>query len=62
MPDIIQEMLGYGFKDKVVLPPFAGEPGDIANAYLYLASDESKFVTGQDLPVDGGWTAGSLPF
>ena len=34
-----------------------GEPQDIANAALYLASDEAKFVTGTILHVDGGWTA-----
>ena len=34
-----------------------GVPEDIANACLYLASDESSFVTGAALPVDGGFTA-----
>lgn len=34
-----------------------GEPEDIAYAVLYLASDESKFVTGAELVVDGGYTA-----
>ena len=34
-----------------------GEPEDVANACLYLASDESSFVTGITLPVDGGFTA-----
>ena len=39
-----------------------GNPEDIAKAALYLASDDSSFVTGASLVVDGGWLAGtSLP-
>lgn len=34
-----------------------GEPMDIAYGVLYLASDESKFVTGSELVIDGGYTA-----
>jgi len=34
-----------------------GEPVDIAYGILYLASDESRFVTGSDLVIDGGYTA-----
>lgn len=34
-----------------------GQPEDIANACLYLASDESRYVIGIDLPVDGGYLA-----
>jgi len=34
-----------------------GEPLDIANAILFLASSESKFITGSELVVDGGYTA-----
>ncbi|HLE25357.1 MAG TPA: SDR family oxidoreductase [Thermodesulfobacteriota bacterium] len=33
-----------------------GEPIDIAYGVLYLASDESKYVTGSSLVIDGGWT------
>jgi 3(or 17)beta-hydroxysteroid dehydrogenase len=34
-----------------------GEPEDVAYAVLYLASDESKFATGSELVLDGGYTA-----
>ena len=34
-----------------------GQPEEIAAGVLYLASDESKFVTGSELVIDGGYTA-----
>jgi 3(or 17)beta-hydroxysteroid dehydrogenase len=34
-----------------------GDPEDVAYGVLYLASDESKFLTGSELVIDGGWTA-----
>jgi NAD(P)-dependent dehydrogenase (short-subunit alcohol dehydrogenase family) len=34
-----------------------GEPRDIANLAVYLASDESRLMTGLILPVDSGWSA-----
>ena len=34
-----------------------GEPGDVAYGVLFLASDESSFMTGSELVSDGGWTA-----
>jgi NAD(P)-dependent dehydrogenase (short-subunit alcohol dehydrogenase family) len=34
-----------------------GEPEEVAYGVLYLASDESSFVTGSELVIDGGWTA-----
>lgn len=36
----------------------AGQPSEIAEAAVFLASDESSFVTGTDLIVDGGFSAG----
>jgi len=35
-----------------------GEPEEIAAAALYLAADESRFVTGATFMIDGGWSAG----
>jgi cyclopentanol dehydrogenase len=34
-----------------------GQPREVALGVLYLASDESSFVTGSELVIDGGWTA-----
>ncbi len=51
-------MNGYGrFKEVIDLGPGLGAAADIANAALFFASDESAFVSGVILPVDGGWTS-----
>ena len=34
-----------------------GHPNEVATAAVFLASDDSSFVTGSVLPVDGGWLA-----
>lgn len=33
-----------------------GKPNDVANAALFLGSDQASYITGHALPVDGGWT------
>jgi NAD(P)-dependent dehydrogenase (short-subunit alcohol dehydrogenase family) len=37
--------------------PRLGKPDDVANAALFLASDEATFMTGENILVDGGWMA-----
>ena len=37
--------------------PRLGRPIDVANAALFLASDEASYITGENLMVDGGWMA-----
>lgn len=60
---LVQELSGgedsAAYKRLVSLHPVGhlGEPDDIAYGILYLASDESKFVTGSELVIDGGYTA-----
>ena len=51
-PDMLRTVLGAAHP-----LPRAGEGEDIANAALWLASDESSFVTGQAIAVDGGLAA-----
>ena len=55
----------YGVTEEVIrcMSPLgiAGLPIDIANALLYLASDEARYVTGHTLVVDAGQTTGAKP-
>lgn len=55
-------MSNYGITEEqaadpvnVTLPPHIGESSDIGYGILYLASDEAKFVTGEELIIDGGY-------
>jgi NAD(P)-dependent dehydrogenase (short-subunit alcohol dehydrogenase family) len=46
---------------KVVPLPRVGEAQDIANGVLFLCTDAANYMTGQELVIDGGMTAGGTP-
>ncbi|KPF93238.1 short-chain dehydrogenase [Novosphingobium sp. AAP83] len=56
---VAQEDNAANYDATVALIPmgYMGDPADIANMNLFLASDESRYVTGTELVVDGGMTA-----
>lgn len=51
--DVVDDLL------RVTALPYLGEPEDIARPMVFLASDESRYLTGQLIVVDGGMTAQS---
>jgi NAD(P)-dependent dehydrogenase (short-subunit alcohol dehydrogenase family) len=63
--DLVRELMGaqgdveVGMKALAALHPIGhvGEPIDIAYGVLYLATEESKFMTGSELVIDGGYVA-----
>ncbi len=49
-PDIIEGAIAATLMGRI------GQPSEVANLALFLASDESSFITGTLIPVDGGYT------
>ncbi|MDO4550124.1 MAG: 3-oxoacyl-[acyl-carrier-protein] reductase [Planctomycetia bacterium] len=56
MTAVLNEMILTEAKKRIPLNR-VGEPGDIADAVLFLASEAASYITGQVIPVDGGMTA-----
>jgi len=48
---LVQRLRGYTVLNRI------GRPRELCGALLFLASDASSYITGQDIHVDGGWTA-----
>lgn len=58
MTEVIRNAAEKEIKKQIAVKRL-GQPEDIANAVLFLASEESSYITGQVLTVDGGLTLGS---
>ena len=56
LPEAMQQEAMQRLEREVPLGGAMGEPLDIANGCLFLASDESKYMTGSELVIDGGFT------
>jgi NAD(P)-dependent dehydrogenase (short-subunit alcohol dehydrogenase family) len=52
LPDHMLAGLG-----RATLTPYVGDPADVANLVVFLASDESRYITGQMIAIDGGMSA-----
>ena len=51
------DTLAFDLKSALIPMGYMGDPLDIANMNLFLASDESRYITGTEMVVDGGMAA-----
>ncbi|MCB1679788.1 MAG: glucose 1-dehydrogenase [Halioglobus sp.] len=56
MPQKVQDEMRARLARDIPMGGAMGEPLDIANGCLFLASEESKYMTGAELVIDGGYT------
>lgn len=57
LPPEVQDEMRARLEREIPLGGVPGEPLDIANGCVFLASDESKYMTGAELVIDGGYTS-----
>jgi NAD(P)-dependent dehydrogenase (short-subunit alcohol dehydrogenase family) len=58
--DAVRAHIPEGMLDRLsrsTLTPYLGQPDDIADLVVFLASDESRYITGQMVVIDGGMSA-----
>jgi NAD(P)-dependent dehydrogenase (short-subunit alcohol dehydrogenase family) len=65
-PGYIDTALGSGDEGKMISEQFTalgrvGTPEDLSGVFHFLAADESSYLSGQALVVDGGWSCGPTP-
>ena len=65
-PGYIDTALGSAEEGRLLSEAFtalgrAGTTEDVAGVFLFLASDASRYVSGESVRVDGGWHCGPTP-